>query len=119
MLQIWLQPTVHGIVPSYSQQRFPILQELNVLHVLASPDGRDNSLIWVTDAELYSSRLTAGSKVEHNFARPAGWLQVARGSVIVNGVELKQGDGLALADEKSATITAKAEGAEVLLFDLA
>lgn len=119
MLQIWLQSTVQGIVPSYSQQKFPIVEELNKLHVLTSPDGRENSLIWVTDAELYSARLRAGSKVEHNFVRAHGWLQVARGSVSVNGVELKQGDGLAIANEKIATITAKDEGAEVLLFDLA
>lgn len=119
LLQIWLQPTKQGIAPSYSQQKFPIAEELNKLHLLASTDGRENSLVWVTDAELYSARLTAGSKVEHDFARAYGWVQVARGSVSVNGVELEQGDGLAIADEKSMVITAKDEGAEVLLFDLA
>jgi hypothetical protein len=119
LLQIWLLPTKQGIVPSYSQQKFPIADEMDRLHLLASTDGRENSLVWVTDAELYSARLAAGSNVEHNFARAHGWIQVARGSARVNGVELEQGDGLALADEKSVVFSANNEGAEVLLFDLA
>jgi hypothetical protein len=44
---------------------------------------------------------------------------MARGTATINGLELKQGDGLALSEEAAATITAGTEGAEVLLFDLA
>jgi quercetin 2,3-dioxygenase len=119
ILQIWLLPTERGIKPSYNQREFPIAQALDELHLLASPDGREGSLHWVTDADLYATRLKAGSKVEHGFTRAHGWLQVARGSVNVSGVELKQGDGLELADEKVAKLAAGADGAEVLLFDLA
>jgi len=119
MLQIWLLPSKSGIAPTYSQQKFPIAEERNLLHLLASPDGRDNSLTWVTDAELYSARLDSGTKIEHTFGdRKYGWVQIARGSATVNGEELSQGDAVALSDEVEVSIQAKTEGAEVLFFEL-
>jgi len=119
MLQIWLLPSKSGITPSYSQQRFPIAGERNLLHLLASPDGRNGSLTWVTDADLYAARLDKGAKIEHAFTTGKyGWVQVARGSAVVNGEELSQGDGLALSDEPEVSILAGADGAEVLFFEL-
>ncbi len=48
----------------------------------------------------------------------SAWLQVAAGSVTLNEVALKQGDGAAVSGETKLRITAH-EPAEVLLFDLA
>ena len=119
MLQIWLLPSKAGVTPSYSQQSFPIAEERNLLHLLASPGGRDSSLNWVTDAELYSTRLDPGAKIEHAFgARKYGWVQIAHGSAQVNGQELAQGDGLALSDEPEVSIQAGTDGAEALFFEL-
>ena len=119
MLQIWLLPSKQGITPSYSQQTFPIAAEHNLLHLLASPDGRDGSLTWVTDADLYAAKLDKGAKIEHAFTtRRHGWVQVARGSATVNGHALTQGDGLAISDEPELSITAGKEGSEVLFFEL-
>jgi redox-sensitive bicupin YhaK (pirin superfamily) len=119
MLQIWLLPSKAGVTPSYSQQSFPIAEERNLLHLLASPDGRNGSLTWVTDAELYTARIDAGDKIEHAFTgRKHGWVQVARGSAVVNGQQLSQGDGLALSDEAEVAILAGEDGAEVLFFEL-
>jgi redox-sensitive bicupin YhaK (pirin superfamily) len=119
MLQIWLLPSKSGVTPSYSQRSFPIAAERNLLHLLASPDGRNNSLTWVTDANLYAARLESGAKIEHAFGtRKHGWVQVARGSATVNGEALAQGDGLALSDEAEVSILAGKDGAEVLFFEL-
>jgi redox-sensitive bicupin YhaK (pirin superfamily) len=119
MLQIWLLPSKHGIAPSYSQQRFPIAGERNLLHLLASRDGRNNSLTWVTDADLYAARLDFGARVEHAFTdEKHGWVQVARGVAVVNGEQLSQGDAVALTGEKEVSIQAGTDGAEVLLFEL-
>ena len=52
-----------------------------------------------------------------NTARQA-WVQVARGSVSVNGTALNQGDGAAVLNEGSLSIRANTD-AEFLLFDLA
>jgi hypothetical protein len=119
MLQIWLLPSKSGVTPSYSQQSFPIAAERNLLHLVASPEGRNNSLTWVTDADLYAARLDAGAKIEHAFgAYKYGWVQVARGSAVVNGKALSQGDGLALSEEAEVSIQAGKDGVEVLFFEL-
>jgi quercetin 2,3-dioxygenase len=123
MLQIWLLPSKSGVAPSYRQQSFPIAGERNLLHLLASPDGRDGSLTWVTNADLYAARLDAGAKIEHAFGSSSfgaryGWVQVARGSAAVNGEALSQGDALALSDEAEVSILAGKGGAEVLFFEL-
>lgn len=119
LMQIWLMPNKTGIAPSYDQRVFAVEEEKNKLHLLASEDGRDGSFQMHSDADLYAAQLEAGTTVEHDFGKQRhGWLQVARGSVTVNGSELKQGDGLAISDEGKVQIAAK-DAAEVLLFDLA
>ena len=71
------------------------------------------------DAQLYVTLLKPDEEVSHEFgAGRHGWLQVARGSVELNGKKLNQGDGAAISDEKSLSIKG-ATDAEVLLFDLA
>ncbi len=119
MLQIWLLPSKAGVTPSYSQRAFPIAEEHNLLHLLASPEGRDGSLEWVADADLYAAQLDAGTKIEHAFGgRKYGWVQVARGAAVVNGEPLTQGDGVALSEEAEVSILARKDGAEVLFFEL-
>ncbi len=118
LLQIWILPNQKGVVPSYEQRLFS--EEVNgKLRLVASPDGRENSIVLLQDAELYIARLKAGQKVSHEL-KPGryAWMQVARGAASLNGVEMRAGDGAAASDEKKLDITAK-EDAEILLFDLA
>jgi quercetin 2,3-dioxygenase len=117
MLQIWLLPNETGIAPKYEQKRFNVQSQPNHLHLLATKDGRDDSFILRSDAELLAATLTPGAKVEHTFRGGYGWLQVARGTVEVAGATLKAGDGLQLEAEKAITVSSK-NGGEFLLFDL-
>jgi redox-sensitive bicupin YhaK (pirin superfamily) len=117
MLQIWLLPNKLGIAPRYEQQRYTVQEEPNRLHLLASKDGRDGSFEVQANAELLAATLTPGAKVTHTFRGNFGWLQVARGSVEVNGQKLNAGDGLQIEDEKMLTVGSGAS-AEFLLFDL-
>ncbi len=120
LLQIWVLPSKEGITPSYDQKEFPIAAEPDRMHLLASPDGRLGSTKWVTDADLFATRLSPGVISSHAFTkRKYGWVQVARGAATVNDQALAQGDGLSLSDEPAAVMTAGPEGAELLLFDLA
>ncbi len=48
----------------------------------------------------------------------SAWVQMARGTVSLNGTALKAGDGAAVLDEGKIHLTSEA-GAEVLIFDLA
>jgi len=119
MLQIWLLPSKPGVKPSYNQQAFPVAAEPNLLHLLVSPDGRNGSLKWETDADLYAARLDDGAKIEHAFGtRKHGWVQVARGAAVVNGEPVAQGDGVALSEEAEVSLLAGPDGAEVLFFEL-
>jgi len=71
------------------------------------------------DANLYIARLDKGKEAKHEIeAGRHAWVQVARGAVKVNGVELKAGDGAAVSKETEIRAEAK-ESSEVLLFDLA
>jgi len=118
LLQIWLLPERAGITPGYEQKAFTDEERSGKLRLVASHDGRDGSVTIHQDAALYASLLDGGGSVTHAFAENRyGWLHVARGSAKVNGIELSAGDGVAIADEKSVTISG--DGAEILLFDLA
>lgn len=68
---------------------------------------------------MYAASLDAGGSVRHTVApRRHAWLQVARGSVTLNGRELASGDGVAVSDEPVIELTGR-ETSDVVLFDLA
>jgi len=106
--QIWILPDVDDIPPEY-EQKF-VDEERGKLRLLP--------VMIHQDAKIYSAILDNGQRVEHALEPGRGaWIQVARGSVDVNGTTLEQGDGAAFEDESSLAITA-AEESEILLFDL-
>ena len=115
-LQIWIMPATDGLKPGYDQRKFSDLD--GRLRLVASGDGRDGSVLVHQDADLYITRLKKGEKVSHQFrSGRLGWVQVARGSVEIDGQTLEQGDGAALEDASGLTIQARSD-AEVLLFDM-
>ena len=117
-LQIWLTPSKRGIAPSYEQKMFGAEEKQGRLRVVASPDGRDGSITVNTDASLYAGVFAPGESAELPLAEGRhAWVQVARGSVRVNGTELREGDGAALSGESGVNVEA-ASGGEVLVFDL-
>ncbi len=116
-LQIWIMPDRKGLTPSYEQKAFP-LEDKARLHLVASRQRREGSLTLHQDVDLYAGRLEAGSRRSHGL-RPGrlGWLQVAAGSVDLNGIRLETGDGAAIKAEPRLTVTAETD-AEILLFDM-
>ena len=70
--------------------------------------------------DLFASVLEAGDSVQVGLepGRHA-WVQVADGSVTVNGEELVRGDGLAVSEEGSLVLEGRDGGGELLLFNLA
>lgn len=118
--QIWIMPAQHGIKPGYEQKLIPEEERRGRLRVLVAPGGKDGALDIHQDALLYSAILAKGEQVEHSLAPGRGaWIQVARGTVDVNGVTLQKGDGAAIEDEASLRITSTGDDeSEILLFDL-
>lgn len=118
-LQIWIVPNERDIEPGYEQKAFPEAERRGRLRLVASPDGRDGSLTLHQDARLYATVLAENESVSMPLAQGRrAWVQVARGSVTVNGEQLYPGDGAALSDEDTVQIRATSD-AEALVFDLA
>ena len=117
-LQIWIIPNRVGLPPSYEQKDFPIEQRRGRLRLVAAPDGREGAVTVHQDARLFVCSLKESEKVVHTVERGRGiWLQVARGIIVLNGTELREGDGAAAVSEMAMQIEADTD-AEVLLFDL-
>ena len=117
-LQIWIFPEKKNLKPGYEQKAFPAGERTNRLRLVASRDGRDGSLTIHQDAELYTSLLSKGNAVSHPLGSGRfAWVQVARGSVTLNGEALSTGDGARVSGEKALELKATSN-AEVLLFDL-
>lgn len=119
LYQIWLFPERQGIDPSYEQKAFPIEQRRNRLQLVASRDARDNSLLIHQDASIYLADLQEGEGIEHQVqADRHVWLQVLRGNVQVENVDLATSDGLAVSELERLKIVASSRS-EIMLFDLA
>jgi redox-sensitive bicupin YhaK (pirin superfamily) len=119
LLQIWILPSEEGIQPDYEEKRFPEEEKRNKLRLIISPDAAAGSVKIHQDARVYAAVLDPDREVSHSLETGRhAWLQVAGGSITLNGTDLKQGDGAAVSDELTITVAAK-EPAEILLFDLA
>ncbi len=118
-LQVWIMPRRRGLAPDYQQRAFPLEERRGRLRLLASKDGRQQSLRLDQDVSLYGTSLEAGEALEHGFSPGrAGWLQVVRGRLALDGQALEAGDGAAIAGQPSISIDATGD-CEALLFDLA
>ena len=118
-LQIWLLPTQRGIAPGYEQKVIDRSEQSGRLRLVASPDGKDGSVVIHADARVYGWLFENGTKAE--LAIPQGhhaWVHIARGKARINGSALSAGDGAAMSDEPSVKVEG-VDASEVLVFDLA
>jgi len=118
LLQIWIDPNVRGVKPSYEQTTFADCAKQGHLCLVASPDGAQGSVALNADARLYAGLFEAGqtAALELAVGRKA-YVHLVRGALKVNGVALHTGDAALLVDETRVTLT-EAQDAELLVFDL-
>ena len=115
-LQIWIEPNVRGIPPSYEQKHFEAAQKRGRLRLIASPDGASGSVKIHQDALIYAGLFDGRENASHDLKNERGYVHVARGRVTVNGHPLEAGD--ALKTEEGVIEIEGGEQAEVLVFDL-
>jgi quercetin 2,3-dioxygenase len=117
-LQIWIVPGARGLAPAYGQYRFDRDRATREFVLLASSEGRDGSVALQQDVDLWVTHLS-GPATRSFDLRPgrSAWVHVARGSAVVNGQLLGEGDAAQVSDE-TITMT-NGEHAEVLVFDIA
>ncbi|MBD1932812.1 MULTISPECIES: pirin family protein [Cyanophyceae] len=118
-LQIWILPNKKGVKPTYEQKTYSDEEKRANLRLILSGDGRSNSVTIHQDVDTYTTLLDTGEQVIHQLQpNRHAWVQVARGSVMLNDNLLEAGDGAAVSNEESLKLVGK-EMAEVLLFDMA
>lgn len=117
-LQIWIEPNVRGILPSYEQKTIPAAEKQGVLRLIASPNGEKGSVVIHADAKVYAG-LFDGNENASLDIDPArkGYVHLIRGEITVNGQKITTGDAVLLEQESQIQIT-DANKAEVLVFDL-
>jgi redox-sensitive bicupin YhaK (pirin superfamily) len=112
-------PDKQGYAPAYDQKNFSDVEKRGKLRLVVSPDGREGSVKIRQDNELYATILGAGDRVKHELKPDRhAYVQVAKGSVTLNGKTLQIGDGAEISAEGTLELAGVKE-AEVLLFDLA
>jgi len=121
--QVWLVPETRGIKPSYQQFAYDPSEKRGTLRLIAGPERNTQppSAFIHQDARMYAAVLGSGETITFPIAQGRhAWVQGAAGEIDVNGMTIKEGDGLAVSDETSLTFRGTgAGGGELLLFDLA
>lgn len=117
LLQTWIVPDVKGAEPRYAELSFA-QAATGALHLVASKDGRNQSIAIRQDADLWLGKLGTGDQVSHHLAPGRhAYLHVAEGEITLNGESLAAGDGAAISEEQSFQL-AGVKSAQVLIFDL-
>jgi quercetin 2,3-dioxygenase len=117
-LQIWIVPDRRGVAPRYQQVHFPNDSKRGRLRLIISPDGQEGSMGIYQDVRVYAGLFDGAESqaLEIPDGRHA-YVHVARGSILVNGVALGDGDGARVREEPRLAVS-DGDSAEVLIFDL-
>jgi quercetin 2,3-dioxygenase len=118
-LQIWIEPSVTGIPPSYEEKHFDEPSKRGKLRLVASSDARNGSVKIHADAAMYAG-LFDGTEAATLAIKPGrrAYVHVVRGNVNVNGENFGTGDAAKLTGISEIAIK-NGDSAEVLVFDLA
>jgi redox-sensitive bicupin YhaK (pirin superfamily) len=117
-LQIWIEPNVAEIPPSYEQKSIPPEDQQGKLCLIASPDGGGNAVKIHADARIYSGLFNDEQAQQFDLdPKRKAYVHLVRGSLDINGINLSGGDALFVEAENKLTMS-NGKDAEVLLFDL-
>jgi len=118
LLQIWLLPESNDLTPGYEEKHFEQSGKTNRWRLIASPDSREGSLKIHQDVNLMTTYLEQGKTLSYQAtAGRSLYLQLAKGSLLLDGKTLIAGDAVAI-DYASLIEIEAIENAEALLFDL-
>lgn len=117
-LQIWIDPAVRGVLPRYSERKVTADQKTNQWKKIVGPEESNAPVKVRQDASIFATKLETSETLEFTVEKNRhAWLQVARGSLTVNGTKLHAGD--AIATSRAAELHVQAhEQTDALLFDL-
>lgn len=115
-LQIWIQPNVYGQKPGYQQKDFG---QKNGLTLVASPDGKDSSMVIKQDASLYQLILGADNDVHLAASKTRHYyVHVINGELKIENEIVKPGDGATITGINDLHLIALNKNVKALVFDL-
>ena len=118
LLQIWILPNQQNLAPSYEDGFFTDAQKQNQWCLLASENAEAGSLKVHQDMQLFASKLGERNALDYALKENrSAYLQVASGSVEIDGKQLTAGDAAMFDSAQTIQIIAT-DHAEILLFDL-
>lgn len=114
-LQIWIWPGTRGLTPTYAEKAFPTKTKRQLI---ASPDGRDGSLLINQDATLERLQLTTrDTEILSVSTGRTGMLHIVSGAIDTATASLGAGDAVVI-DDGSKLQLAVTVDAEALWFNL-
>jgi redox-sensitive bicupin YhaK (pirin superfamily) len=114
-LQIWIWPHSKGLTPTYAEKAFPTVTKRQLI---ASPDGRNNSLLINQNATLERLQLTAGdTEILSVDTGRTGMLHIVFGTMDTGTASLNAGDAVVTDDGSKLQLSITAN-TEALWFDL-
>lgn len=123
LLQIWIMPDRTNLHPGYEDKRFDDSRKQGRWCLVASNDGRGDSLKVHQDIALYATVLELGDSLSYEMSTGRTlFIQVARGNVCLSGTGkteevLTAGDAAMVEIEQVIRLQAN-QASEVLVFDL-
>ncbi|MBS3888711.1 MAG: pirin family protein [Firmicutes bacterium] len=117
LLQIWIEPNVRGVAPSYEQKQLDVEHARGRLLLIAAPQATETGVTLQQDAKIFLCKLHGDEALDYSLdTGRRAYVQVIKGSVKVNGQVLLGGDALKTFAPKVSI--ENGDLAEVLLFDL-
>lgn len=113
-LQIWIQPNVKGIKPSYEQKNIP---QVGVITTLVSPNGENGALSINQDASISRLVLGKSERISLHTEKRIGYLHIIKGKMSVDKQSFKEGDAFAVESTRNIDVIADSP-LEALWFDL-
>jgi redox-sensitive bicupin YhaK (pirin superfamily) len=117
-LQIWIEPNVMEVAPSYEQKTIPAIDKRGRLCLIASSDGIGTAVKIHADAKIYVGLFDGkdAGRLELDSKRKS-YVHLVKGDLNINGITLQGGDAL-LIDGEEEILISDGKNAEVLVFDL-
>ena len=117
-LQIWIEPNILEIEPSYEQKTIPLSAKQGKLCLVASPDGAEGSVKIFADAKIYAGLFDGLQTAQLQLdPKRKAYVHLIQGSLDINSQTLEGGDALLIEAESQLAIS-HGKSAEVLVFDL-
>jgi len=118
-LQIWIEPNVTGIEPSYEQKTVPVADKRGRLRLVAAHRPDAGAVKIHADAALYAGLFDGAEAAELKIdPKRKAYVHLVRGELSVNGQPLGGGDAALIEAEDTIRLDG-GKDAEVLVFDLA